>query len=188
MELFEIIAIGIGLSMDIFAVSICKGLSMKKLSFKKIIIIAIYFGLAHALAPVVGYFLGSTIVGFVSKVDHWIAFILLAIIGGKMIKDSTDKETDKRNDKVDIKTMLPLTIAVSIDALAVGMTFAFFETNIVLAVSIIGIIAFIISILGAIIGNKFGDKFQNKAELSGGIILIIIGIKILIEHLGILPM
>jgi len=188
MELFEIIAIGIGLAMDAFAVSICKGLSMKKIDWKKAIIIALYFGIFQALMPVLGYFLGSTFSSFVQSVDHWIAFILLAIIGGNMIKDSTDDEVEKRNDKVDVKTMLLLAIATSIDALAVGVTFAFFEVNLLLSISIIGIITFVLSFLGVIIGNKFGDKFQNRAELAGGIVLIIIGLKILLEHLGILAL
>ena len=188
MELFEIIAIGVGLAMDAFAVSICKGLSMKKIDWKKAIIIALYFGIFQALMPVLGYFLGSTFSSFVQSVDHWIAFILLAIIGGNMIKDSTDDEVEKRNDKVDVKTMLLLAIATSIDALAVGVTFAFFEVNLLLSISIIGIITFVLSFLGVIIGNKFGDKFQNRAELTGGIVLIIIGLKILLEHLGILAL
>lgn len=186
MELFEIIVIAIGLAMDAFAVSICKGLSMKKIDWKKAIIIAVYFGTFQALMPVLGYYLGSSFSAFVQKVDHWIAFILLSIIGVNMIKESTDDEVEKRNDNVDFKTMVVLAIATSIDALAVGVTFAFFEVNILLAISIIGIITFILSIFGVIIGNKFGDKFQNKAELAGGIILIIIGLKILLEHLGIL--
>ena len=186
MELFEIIVIAIGLAMDAFAVSVCKGLSMKKIDWKKAIIIAVYFGAFQALMPVLGYFLGSSFSAFVQKVDHWIAFILLSIIGVNMIKESTDDEVEKRNDNVDFKTMVVLAIATSIDALAVGVTFAFFEVNILLAISIIGMITFILSILGVIIGNKFGDKFQNRAELAGGIILIIIGLKILLEHLGIL--
>ena len=189
MKLFEIIVIGIGLAMDALAVSICKGLSMKKTDWKKAIIIALYFGIFQALMPVLGYFLGSTFSSFVQSVDHWIAFILLAIIGANMIIDSTDDEDDeieKRNDKVDVKTMLLLAVATSIDALAVGVTFAFFEVNLLLSVSIIGIISFALSFIGGAIGNKFGDRFQNRAELAGGIVLIIIGFKILLEHLGIL--
>ena len=185
MELFEIIVIGIGLAMDAFAVSICKGLSMKKINWRNAMIIALYFGLFQAGMPVLGYALGSAFSSFVQSVDHWIAFILLAIIGGNMIKDSTDDEVEKRNDKVDAKTMIVLAIATSIDALAIGVTFAFFEVNLLLAILIIGVITFVLSILGVIIGNKFGDKFQNRAELAGGIILIIIGLKILLEHLGI---
>lgn len=186
MELFEIVFIGLGLAMDAFAVSVCKGLSMKKITWKKIVIIALYFGIFQALMPIIGYFLGSSFSSFVQNIDHWLAFILLLVIGINMIKDSTGDEEENRNDKVDFKTMLLLSIATSIDALAVGVTFAFFEVNLLLAISIIGIITFMLSIVGVIIGNKFGDKFQNKAELSGGIILIIIGLKILLEHLGIL--
>ena len=186
MDLFEIVLVGIGLAMDAFAVSVCKGLSMKKMKWKNAIIIAFYFGVFQAGMPVIGYFLGTTFRGFVESVDHWIAFILLSIIGGNIIKDSTDDELDKRNDKIDSKTMLLLAVATSIDALAVGITFAFFEVNLLLAISVIGIITFVLSILGVMIGNKFGDKFQNKAELTGGIILIIIGLKILLEHLEII--
>ena len=186
MNLLEIVFIGIGLAMDAFAVPICKGLSMKKINWKSVIIISLYFGLFQAGMPVLGYFLGSAFSNFVQQVDHWIAFILLAIIGGNMIKDSTDDEVEKRNDRVDFKTMLVLAIATSIDALAVGVTFAFFQVNLLLAITIIGGITFVLSFLGVLIGNKFGDKFQNRAELAGGIILIIIGLKILLEHLGIL--
>ena len=159
---------------------------MKKINWKNAIIIAIYFGIFQALMPVVGYFLGTAFSSIVESVDHWIAFILLAAIGGNMIKESTDDEEEKRNDNVDFKTMIILAIATSIDALAVGVTFAFFKVNLVLAIILIGIITFALSILGVIIGNKFGDKLQNKAELTGGIILILIGLKILLEHLGIL--
>ena len=132
------------------------------------------------------YFLGSTFESFITSFDHWVAFILLAVIGGNMIKESNDDEEEKRNSNIDVKTMIGLAVATSIDALAVGVTFAFFEVNLLLAISIIGIITFVLSVIGVIIGNKFGDKFQNRAELAGGIILIIIGIKILIEHLGII--
>ena len=186
MNLYEIILISIGLAMDAFAVSICKGLSMKKINWKSTLIIAIYFGLFQAIMPVFGYLLGSSFSVIVQKLDHWIAFILLAIIGGNMIKESKDDETEKRNDKVDFKTMIILAIATSIDALAIGVTFAFFEVNIFLSIIIIGIITLILSFLGVIIGNKFGDKFQNKAEFTGGVILIFMGLKILLEHLGIL--
>ena len=186
MGILEIVLVAIGLAMDAFAVSICKGLSMKKMNWKSAIIIGLYFGIFQAIMPVIGYFLGITFSGLVENVDHWIAFILLAIIGVNMIKESFDDENEKRNEKVDFKTMIILALATSIDALAVGVTFAFFKTNIVLAVFIIGIITFILSLIGVKIGNRFGDKFQNKAELIGGIILIIIGIKILLEHLGVI--
>ena len=186
MEIYEILLIGIGLAMDAFAVSICKGLSMKKMNWKNAVIIALYFGVFQALMPLIGYFLGMTFESIVTTFDHWVAFALLTLIGGGMIKESFDDEDDKKNDRVDFKTMVVFAKATSIDALAVGITFAFFDVNIVLAVSIIGIITFIISVLGVKIGNRFGDKYQNKAQLMGGIILVLLGFKILLEHLGII--
>ena len=131
-----------------------------------------------------GYFLGTTFEGVVTNIDHWIAFILLSIIGIKMVKESFSKETKNYNDDVSVKTMLILSIATSIDALAVGITFAFFNVNLVLAISLIGIITFILSVIGAKIGNRFGEKYENKAELLGGIILVLLGVKILAEHLN----
>ncbi len=186
MGVLEILLLGVGLAMDAFAVSICKGLSMKKMNWKNAVIIALYFGVFQALMPLIGYFLGVTFESLVTTFDHWIAFILLSLIGGKMIKESFDREDDKENDKVDLKTMVVLAVATSIDALAVGITFAFFDVNLMLAISSIGIITFIISILGVKIGNRFGDKYQSKAELMGGVILVLLGIKILLEHLNIL--
>lgn len=186
MEIIEIVLIGLSLAMDAFAVSICKGLSMKKMNWKSAIIISLYFGIFQAFMPVVGYFLGSTFESYVTNIDHWIAFILLSLIGGNMIKESFDREDKKKNDKIDFKTMIALAIATSIDALAIGITFAFFEVNLLLSISIIGIITFLLSIIGVKIGNKFGDKYQNKAEFVGGLILVLLGIKILLEHLGIL--
>ena len=186
MDLFEIILVGVALAMDALAVSICKGLSMKKIKWKSVFIIALYFGIFQAIMPIFGYFLGSTFSEIVQKIDHWIAFIFLGIIGVNMIKSSMDDEIEKRNDKIDFKTMSVLAIATSIDALAVGITFAFFKVNLLLAISIIGAITFFISFVGVLIGNKFGDKFQNKAELAGGIILIMIGFKILLEHLNVI--
>lgn len=186
MGLVEILLLAVGLAMDAFAVSICKGLSMKKMNWNKAIIIALYFGVFQALMPVLGYFLGTTFERLVTKFDHWVAFILLIAIGGNMIKEAFDKEDEKKNDKVDFKTMIVLALATSIDALAVGITFAFLDVNLILAVSIIGIITFIISILGVKMGNRFGNKYQNKAELAGGVILILLGTKILLEHLGVI--
>lgn len=186
MGILEIVAISVGLAMDAFAVSVCKGLSMKKMNWKNTIIIALYFGIFQAGMPIIGYILGTTFSTFVESVDHWIAFILLLIIGLNMIKESRDDELEKRNDKVDFKTMLVLAIATSIDALTVGITFAFFKVNLILTIILIGDITFVLSILGVLLGNKFGDKFQNKAELTGGIILILMGLKILLEHLEIL--
>ena len=186
MGILEIILVSISLAMDAFAVSICKGLSMRKLDWKKAFIIAMYFGGFQALMPIIGYLLGATFSNLVASIDHWIAFGLLTIIGSNMIKESFDDEIEKRNDRVDFKTMIVLAIATSIDALAVGVTFAFFKTSMIGPVISIGVITFILSLLGVKIGNKFGDKFQNKAELVGGIILIIIGTKILLEHLGVI--
>ena len=186
MSTLEVLIISIGLAMDAFAVSVCKGLSMKKFLIKNAIIIALYFGIFQAGMPVIGYFLGTAFSGFVEKIDHWIAFILLAIIGLNMIKESRDDEVEKRNDKIDFKTMIILAIATSIDALTVGVTFAFFNVNLIFSIICIGIITFVLSIIGVLLGVKFGDKFQNKAELLGGIILILMGLKILLEHLGIL--
>ena len=186
MSLIEIILLSIGLAMDAFAVAICKGLSMKKMNWKNAIIIALYFGVFQALMPVLGYFLGTTFENLVTSIDHWLAFILLVAIGGNMIKEAFSKDEEGKDDRIDFKTMIVLAIATSIDALAIGITFAFLNVNIMLSVSCIGIITFAISLIGVKIGNRFGDKFQNKAELLGGIILIILGLKILLEHLGIL--
>ena len=185
MTLFEIILIAVGLAMDALAVSICKGLSMRSFNLKNSLIIGSYFGIFQALMPLLGYLLGTTFSELVVSIDHWIAFILLSIIGLKMINDSLKSENNDKNDKLDMKTMIVLAIATSIDALAIGITLAFFEISIVKAISIIGFITFTISFIGVIIGNKFGDKFQGKAEIIGGGILVLIGLKILLEHLGI---
>ena len=186
MGIIELVLIAVGLAMDAFAVSICKGLSMKKMDLKKASIIGAYFGIFQGGMPLIGYLLG---VGFQEKiqaVDHWIAFALLAFIGGNMIKEALSKDEEDCNDSVDFKTMIVLAIATSIDALAVGVTFAFLKVNIILAVLLIGIITFIISMVGVKIGNVFGDKYEKKAGFAGGLILILLGLKILLEHLGIL--
>ena len=186
MSILEILLIAIGLAMDAFTVSICKGLSMKKMNWKKAIIVGLYFGIFQALMPIIGYFLGSTFEDLVTHIDHWIAFGLLAIIGGNMIKDAFSKECDSFDDDVRFKAMIVLAIATSIDALAVGITFAFLKVNLILAISMIGVITFILAIVGTKVGNRFGDKYEKKAELVGGVILILLGIKILLEHMGIL--
>ena len=185
MGVLEIVLISIGLAMDAFAVSICKGLSMKKMSWKKAVIVALYFGIFQGLMPVIGYLLGTSFESFVTKIDHWIAFGLLTLIGINMLKEAFSNEAESCNDNVDFKTMVVLAIATSIDALAIGITFAFLQVNIVLASLMIGVITFVICIIGVKIGNKFGDKYERKAETVGGLILIIMGIKILLEHLGI---
>lgn len=185
MSLFEILLIAIGLAMDAFAVSVCKGLSMKKLKKRKVVIVGLYFGTFQAIMPLAGYLLGTTFSELVISIDHWIAFIFLSVIGIKMISDSFKNDVEDKNEKLDFKTMIILAIATSIDALAIGITFAFFEINIIKAILIIGFVTFTLSSIGVIIGNKFGDKFQGKAEIIGGGILILIGLKILLEHLGI---
>jgi len=184
--MIEIILISFGLAMDSFAVSICKGLSMKKMNYKKAAIIAIYFGVFQALMPIIGYFLGDTFDHEVTIIDHWIIFVLLSLIGGNMVKEAFSKEEEKSDDKTDFKTMIVLAIATSIDALAIGITFAFLKVNILLSVCLIGLTAFILSFIGVKIGNVFGDKYEKNATLAGGIILILIGIKILFNHLGII--
>ena len=186
MGAIEILLISIGLAMDAFAVSVCKGLAMKKMSWKKAIIIGLYFGIFQAVMPVIGYFLGTTFERFITNVDHWVAFILLVGIGINMVKEAFDKESENRNDNVDVKTMLVLSIATSIDALAIGITFACLKIHIVMPVITIGLITFIISVIGVKIGNQFGDKYGKKAEIMGGVILILLGIKILLEHLEII--
>jgi len=184
MGLPEIIIIAIGLSMDAFAVSITLGLSVKKLKIKEVLIPGIYFGLFQTIMPLTGYFAGTFFAGKIQNLDHWIAFVLLAIIGGKMIWESFSKEEKKVNENpFQFIKMLLLAVATSIDALAVGITFAFFRINIFLAIIITGVITFCISIAGVKIGNTFGAKFKSKAEFIGGAVLIILGFKILIEHL-----
>ena len=186
MGIIELLLLSVGLGMDAFAVSVCKGISMKKMDWKKAIIIGLYFGGFQVLMPVIGYFLGSALESLITNIDHWIAFILLGIIVGKMIKDSFADESDNCNDDVSFKTMFVLAVATSIDALAIGITFAFLNVNLILAITIIGVITFILAVIGIKIGNRFGDKYQNKAELVGGIILALLGIKILLEHLNII--
>ena len=186
MGILGIIVIAIGLAMDAFAVAICKGLSMKKMSWKKGLIVGGYFGFFQALMPLIGYLLGIGFHEKVSQVDHWFAFILLSAIGINMIKEVFSKEEDFKNDNVNFKEMVVLAIATSIDALAVGITMAFLDVNILTAVLAIGIITFAISVLGVKIGNIFGDKYEKKAEFVGGFILILMGTKILLEHLGII--
>ena len=186
MGVLELLLLSVGLAMDAFAVSVCKGISMKKMNWKKAIIIGLYFGGFQALMPTIGYFLGSAFQSLITSMDHWIAFILLGIIGGGMIKESFGDDEENRNDDVSFKTMIVLAIATSIDALAIGITFAFLNVNLVLAISLIGIITFIVSVFGTKIGNRFGDKYEKKAEFLGGVILVLLGIKILLEHLGVI--
>ena len=187
MSILEILLLGIGLSMDAFAVSICKGLSTKKLQFKHYLIIGAWFGGFQALMPTIGYFLGSTFEQYITAFDHWVAFVLLAAIGANMIKESFSKEESETNSSFAFKTMLLMALATSIDALAVGITFALLpDINVPLAVCLIGVTTFVCSAAGLKVGNLFGLRYKAKAELAGGIILILIGLKILLEHLGVI--
>lgn len=186
MSFVELILISIGLAMDAFAVSICKGISLKSMNWKKAGIIGLYFGGFQALMPLIGYLLGTGFESIVTSIDYIIAFVLLVFLGVNMIKEAYSDEEEKKDDDVEFKTMIVLAIATSIDALAVGVTFAFLKVNILIAISLIGIITFIMSIFGTKIGNKFGDKYEKKAMIMGGIILILLGTKILLEHMGII--
>ena len=207
MSLFELFLIAAGLSMDAFAASVCTGLKLSKSTFTKSLTVGLYFGIFQALMPLIGYFLGSQFADKIKPVDHWIAFGLLIIIGGKMIFDSFKKEPNRAGTKSDDRggskpsdsggnkpgtpwepsllpaRMLPLAIATSIDALAVGVTLAFLEVDIASSASFIGVTTLVLSMIGVQIGSLFGTKFKSKAELSGGIILLLIGIKILVEHI-----
>lgn len=192
MQLFiTLLLLGVGLAMDAFAVSICKGLAMKKAKWQHAAIIGLFFGGFQALMPFIGWLLGSQFEQYITKVDHWIAFGLLGFIGGKMLYEAIKEDEEeeccccKDKEKLDIKELFVLAIATSIDALAVGITFAFLNYPVDKAVTVIGVTTFIISVAGVYIGNFFGARFKKKAEIAGGIILIGIGMKILLEHLGI---
>ena len=192
MALFvELFLLGVGLSMDAFAVSVCKGLGMRKLNKKQALIIGLYFGGFQALMPLIGWLLGSQFQQYITSIDHWIAFILLGFIGGKMmveaVREWNEEETVEVMDApIDHKNMFVLAVATSIDALAVGITFAFLNTPIIEAITIIGITTMVLSIIGVIVGNFFGSRYKSKAEFIGGLILVLLGLKILLEHLGIL--
>ena len=186
MGLIELFLIAVGLSMDAFAVSVCKGLAMPKCTFKKAAIVGLWFGGFQALMPAIGYILGAQFQETIASIDHWIAFVLLALIGGNMIHEALDNDEEEADASLDVKTMFFLAVATSIDALAIGITFAFLKVSIIPAVCFIGIVTFIISFAGVKIGNVFGARYKNKAEIVGGVILILLGLKILLEHLGFL--
>lgn len=186
MELMELFLIAVGLSMDAFAVSICKGLSLGKIKVKHMCIAGIWFGGFQALMPLIGYFLGSFFADMITAYSHWIAFVLLVFLGAKMIKEAFGEE-ENVDASMDVKDMFLFAVATSIDALAVGVSFAFLQVNIVPAVSFIGVITFICSAVGVKIGSIFGAKYKSRAEICGGVILILIGIKILLDGLGIMP-
>lgn len=182
MTFAELLIIAIGVSMDAFAVSICKGLSAPRLKVGNAAVTGLWFGGFQALMPLIGYFLGISFADFVSSVDHWIAFILLGIIGGNMIKESFDKESCDMNPDFSVKAMLPLAIATSIDALAVGVSMAFLRVNIWPAILLIGITTGVFSFAGIYIGKFFGCRYKSRAEFTGGFILMAMGLKILLEH------
>ena len=185
MDIISLFTLAVGLSMDAFAVSVCKGLATEKLFPRHMILAGLWFGGFQALMPVIGYVLGSQFKDKITAIDHWIAFFLLGFIGVNMIREALDKEETCPVGGMEARKMFPLAVATSIDALAVGITFAFLDVNIVIAASFIGVITFILSAVGVKVGNIFGVKYKSKAELAGGIILILLGTKTLLEHLGI---
>lgn len=191
MGILELFFIAVGLSMDAFAVAVCKGLCMRKCTWTKGMIVGLYFGFFQGVMPLIGYILGVQFKNMITSIDHWIAFVLLGLIGGNMIKEALSDDDEEELCTIDgnelaVKEMLGLAVATSIDALAVGVTFAFLHVDIVPAIIFIGGITFVISVAGVKIGNLFGARYKAKAEFAGGIILILMGIKILLEHLGIL--
>lgn len=187
MSFTELFVIAVGLSMDAFAVSVCKGLSVSKVRPSHALTCGVYFGLFQGLMPLLGWLLGVQFQSVIVRVDHWIAFVLLGLIGANMIKESQEESCDLLDVDFSFRAMLPLAVATSIDALAVGVTFAFLSVPIAPAVSFIGIITLALSSLGTWVGGVFGCRFKSKAELAGGLILILMGLKILLEHTGILP-
>lgn len=191
MGLLELFFIAVGLSMDAFAVSVCKGLCMTTCTWKKGVIVGLYFGIFQGGMPLIGYLLGVQFKSMITSIDHWIAFVLLGLIGINMVKealtdDGEDEVCSTDGNELAVKEMLGLAVATSIDALAVGITFAFLHVDIVPAVIFIGVTTFVISAAGVKIGNLFGSRYKTKAEFAGGVILILMGLKILLEHLGIL--
>ena len=186
MDLLTLLTLAVGLAMDAFAVSICKGLAMREKVLKKVIIVGLWFGGFQALMPTIGFFLGTQFKDQITSIDHWIAFVLLGLIGINMVKEALSNDEEQADDSIAVKEMFMLAVATSIDALAVGITFAFLNVHIVSAASMIGVCTFLISFVGVKIGNIFGTKYKSKAELAGGIILILLGFKILFEHLHIL--
>lgn len=186
MSFMGLFLIAVGLSMDAFAVSICKGLSLQKLQLRHTLLAGLYFGGFQALMPAVGYLLGVQFEQFITNIDHWIAFILLLVIGGKMLQESRG-EVEELDDSFSMRSMLILAVATSIDALAMGVTFAFLKVNIIAAVLFIGITTFMFSAIGINIGYVFGARFKAKAEMAGGLILVLMGFKILLGHLGVIP-
>lgn len=187
MKLTELALLAVGLSMDAFAVAICKGLSVQKPGWKHYLTVGLWFGGFQALMPTLGYLLGTTFERYITSVDHWVAFVLLCLIGGNMLKEGFSKEEQQESASFAFRSMLPLALATSVDALAVGITFALLpDVHIFRAVGLIGAITFCLSAVGLKVGNIFGLRYKSRAEIVGGIILILIGVKILLEHLGVI--
>ena len=186
MGLLEVFLVAVGRSMDAFAVAVCKGLALRKANVGQMALVGLWFGGFQALMPLLGYVVGVQFRDQITAIDHWIAFGLLAVIGGNMIREALSKEEERPDASLSVKAMLPMAVATSIDALAVGVGFAFLSVNIGAAVSFIGCITFVLSMVGVKVGSLFGAKYKTKAELAGGVILILMGLKILLEHLGIL--
>ena len=186
MDILELLLIAAGLSMDAFAVSVCKGLSVQRLRPRHYLLTGAWFGGFQALMPSIGFLLGSTFEQYIVSFDHWIAFVLLAVIGGNMVKESLSGDEECHDSSFSLRTMFLLAVATSIDALAVGVTFAFLKVAILPAVGLIGCTTFAISLAGVWIGSRFGSRFKGWATLAGGVILCLIGLKILLEHLGFL--
>ncbi|MBP3436982.1 MAG: manganese efflux pump [Clostridia bacterium] len=189
MNFVTLLALGIGLAMDAFAASICKGLSLPKTTLKSAVIVGLWFGGFQALMPLIGYFLGARFHALIENLDHWVAFALLLLIGANMIRESFSAEENENDASLSFRTMLLLALATSIDALAVGIALSMdAATNIWAAISVIGVTTFVLSAIGVKLGNLFGCRFRRAAELFGGVVLILIGLKILLEHLGILAL
>lgn len=183
MGIIELVLLAVGLSMDACAVAICKGLAIRKVTPKQMVTVGLWFGGFQGLMPLVGYLLASLFAEFIRTVDHWVAFALLGFIGFNMIREALSKDEEEADPSLSLRTMLVMAIATSIDAMAVGISFAFLQVNVIWAVSLIGAITFALSALGVKLGAAFGCRFKSKAELAGGVILISLGLKILIEHL-----
>ena len=187
MHSIELLILAVGLSMDAFAVAVCKGLALRKVRPAQMALVGLWFGGFQALMPVIGYLIGVQFSAYITAIDHWIAFALLALIGGNMVKEAVSNEDEEADASLSFKKMLPLAVATSIDALAVGVSFAFLNVQIVPAAGSIGAVTFVLSAVGVKVGSLFGAKYKSRAELVGGVILILLGLKILLEHLGFLP-
>ena len=187
MNFISLLMLAVGLSMDAFAVAVCKGLALKKITLRHALIVGLWFGIFQALMPLLGYLLASQFRDYITAYAHWVAFALLVLIGGNMIREAIfEKEEAETDSALSFRSMLPLAVATSIDALAVGVTFAFLAVRVLPAVCLIGAVTLVLSMVGVKLGNLFGSRWRSRAELVGGVILVLLGLKILLEHLGIL--